>query len=346
MQVSRPTLNAYRAKKKLRETRFRGRVQISKTDIIKKVVLLEPTDPRSLTILDNSGFESVHPVTGVFDLRNISAIDSYGLMTVLCTIKCHLKKNENNRVHLILDGSIGCSHLDSIGFFTEVVRSHSNRVFANYNDIIKRPQTRATVILPLHLIGYRGAEKKILEELYDPLQRQGFSQAYCGHIGWVIGELCDNAHTHANGPCYLVIEALESDTTQTRFLSIAVGDTGIGIPESLKTNSRYADKSDEILFPLAFQSGISRMDVEPKRGKGLNDVLSIAKGNRSWLRTDSNGLGLFFDFREAEEKITFYSPSIDTSGTRFCLLLIDSEFQEVSRQEINEIIQKYLEKRS
>lgn len=342
--VSRPTLNSYRLKFKLRQVVLRGRILLSKTDIIKKVILMSPSaNTTALTIFDNSDFKLIQTIPGVFDLRNMKAIDAYGLMTLLCSIKCHLKLHAEHNVYLILDDSYACSYLDSIGFFTEVLRSHTGRVFMNHDDVIKRPQTRATVILPLHLIGYRGAEKKILDELYDPLLKQGFSETYCGHIGWIIGELCDNAHTHSNGPCYLVIDSLENSSTQKRYLCIALGDIGVGIAASLRTNPKYSELGDKVLLPLSFQSEISRMEVEPKRGKGLNDVLSIAKGNKSWLRVDSNGLGLFFDFRADKESIAFSDPNVDTSGTRFSLLLIDSEFEKIDRKDINIIMQKFLE---
>jgi excisionase family DNA binding protein len=343
--VSRPTLNTYRTSKKLIEIRLGGRIRLSKTDIIKKIILQHPVDdPLDITIFSNPDFKQIQPLPGIFDLRRFRAIDAHGVMTLLCSIKYHLKSNETNTVYLILDDSFGCSYLESIGFFTEVMRAHKDRIFSNLHDVKLRPQTtRAAVILPLHLIGYRGAEKKILEELYDPLLKQGFSEGYCGHIGWIIGELCDNAHTHSKGPCYLIIEGLQNDSTQTRYLCIALGDTGIGIPTSLKTNPKYASFDDRTLLPLAFKSEVSRMEVEPKRGKGLNDVISVAKGNKSWLRADSNQHGLFFDFRNPEDKVTYSDPKIDTMGTRFCLVLIDNEFSSVSRDEVNAIMSKFME---
>lgn len=343
LKVSRPTLNSYRTKKKLKQIRFRGRIVLSKTDIIKKVILPSLTDEQlDFTIFADFDFNQIQPIPGVFDLRKIIAIDPYGVMTLLCSIKYHLKENETNNVYLLLDDSFACSFLDSIGFFTEVSRGHADRVFANYVNLKKRPQTRATIILPLHLIGYRGAEKKVLDRIYDPLLKQGFSEDYCGHIGWMIGELCDNAHSHSHGPCYLIIEAMESKSTNTRYLSIAIGDTGIGIPSSLKTNLKYSNMNDKELLPFAFQSEVSRMEVEPKRGKGLNDIISIAKGNKSWLRVDSGTEGLFFDFRTGDN-ITFVNSVVNCRGTRFCLVLIEAGFENISRENVNQIMREFME---
>ncbi len=343
--VSRPTLNVYREKHKLSEVRFGGKIRLSKTEIIQKVILpagdVEKT--HSISLHSSTSIKEIQPLSGVYDLRTIRGIDAYGVLALLCSIKSHLKASENNSVSLLLDGSPFCSYLEQIGFFTEVERAHHDRVSCNYTALQTRISSRSAVILPLHLIGYRGAEKKILDELYDPLLKQGFSENYCGRIGWIIGELCDNAHTHSEGPCYLIIEAIESPSTARRFLAIAVSDIGIGIPASLKKNPKYTSRRDEILLPMAFQSEVSRMEVQPKRGKGLNDVMAISKGNGSWLRVESGKLAMTFDFRDGQDQISFAEPIARAPGTRFGLVLIDSGFEEFSRASINEVMQRFLE---
>ncbi len=134
------------------------------------------------------------------------------------------------------------------------------------------------------------------------------------------------------------------ESTDTRFLLIAMGDTGIGVPASLRSNPNYSTLSDERLLHMAFLSEVSRMDIEPKRGKGLNDVLAIAKGNGAWLRVESNGHGLFFNFEGQKGAIALAKPPLPTRGTRFCLLLIDSSFQKISRHEMNKFIQSFLDR--
>jgi predicted DNA-binding transcriptional regulator AlpA len=343
--ISRPTLNVYRKKYQLSEVMLGGLVRLSQSEIIEKVILRDGYDrpDLSLSIHSNSKIKDLQPLPGVYDLRKISSVDVHGVMALLCSIKSHLKISESNTVTLLVDGSPFCSYLESMGFFTEVERANAGRVLCNYDAIQKGQTRRSAIILPLHLIGYRGAEKKILDDLYDPLLKQGFSEDYCGHIGWIIGELCDNAHTHSEGPCYLMIEALESSSTAKRFLCISVGDIGVGIPESLKRNPKYSRLENRILLPMAFQSEVSRMEVEPKRGKGLNDVMSISKGNKSWLVVDTGGLGMRFDFRTSADKIEFCEPIVSVPGTRFTMVMIDSEFQKYSRPQINEIMQKFLE---
>ncbi len=343
--ISRPTLNKLRTNKKLKEVRLSGKIRLSKLDILRKITLKlnQKKELFNLTIFGGFNADQIQPMPGIYDLRTIESIDAYGVMALLCSIKFHLKKNENNNVYLLLDASYPCSYLDSIGFFTEVERTHKSRVFANLDAIKKYPQSSSTVILPLHLIGYRGAEKKILDQLYESLLTQGFSETYCGYIGWVIGELCDNAHTHSEGPCYLIIESLQRGSTETRFLLIAIGDTGIGIPASLQKNPKYQTTSSKRLLPMSFMSEVSRMEAEPSRGKGLSDVIAVGKGNDSWFRVDSNGFGVSFDFRKQEDQINYTKPIVMAPGTRFCLVLIDSELKKISRKETNNIVQSFLD---
>ena len=116
------------------------------------------------------------------------------------------------------------------------------------------------------------------------------------YIGWIIGEICDNAHIHSHKPCYLIIEGITKNTA--RCLTFAIGDIGIGIPLSLRKNPKYARLDHRKLLCLAFKSEVSSMKAQFKRGKGLNDILSIIKGNASLLRVETGQTGLFLILAE------------------------------------------------
>lgn len=94
---------------------------------------------------------------------------------------------------------------------------------------------------------------------------------------------------------------------------------------------------------MAFMSEISRMEVEPKRGKGLNDIIAIANGNKSWLRVESGDLALKFDFQTEPGQAGFVMPFVRAPGTRFCLVLIDGEYRDVSRAEVNAQLRQLME---
>ena len=341
LDISRPTLNIYRNKYKVRESNFKRKVLLSKTDLIKKVLLKNfPERKLDFTMPGQFEMSQLQPLTGVFDLRRFNKIDSYGVMNLLCLMRSFLEVDPNNRVHLILDGSDPCSYLDSMDFFSVLSRGCPERVISNQNDIIKRKSFCSMLVWPLSSIGYRGAEKKILEELFKDLLKQGFSENFCAYMGWVIGELCDNTHTHSRSFCYLFVEPLMQKSSHTRILSVCVGDVGLGIQESLKSNPRYSKLMDTQAFVESFRSQTSRMEY--KRGKGLNDVLAISKGNKSWLRVDSNGTSILFDFQKKD--MIQVTPSImPTRGTRFHIVLFDSDFDNIKREEIDDLINKFKE---
>jgi len=118
LDVSRPTLNSYRRRKKLRQIRFRGQVRLSKTDIIKKVVLGNTSEGAyDLTIVSKVDLLQIQPIEGVYDLRLVRRIEAYGVMSLLCSIKDRLKRDKTNKIYLILKDSPPCRYLEAIGFF-------------------------------------------------------------------------------------------------------------------------------------------------------------------------------------------------------------------------------------
>ncbi len=63
--------------------------------------------------------------------------------------------------------------------------------------------------------------------------------------------------------------------TRSNELVVAIGDTGIGLRESLRT--RYDPPSDRDAIDLALQIGVTRFDDDPGRGKGLFYVVERAR---------------------------------------------------------------------
>ena len=279
-------------------------------------------------------------ISNVFDLRGITVIDGFGALSLLCLIKARLKVGGES-VYVLVQDTYACRYLRDIGFFQEVKRG-APHLFVNDDVLNAKSALPPDTILELQTIGYRGAEKRILEHLYGALQRQGFTENLCSYLGWTVGELADNAHTHAGGPCYLAITSLHGESQETKFLSIAIGDTGDGIPNSLKKNPLYSPLDDRQAFLMAFKSNVTSWSHDADRGRGLNDLLAIGKGNNAWVRVETNDMSLFFDFRRELPRIE-YMPVTKINGTRVSLVLIDSKFESVSKKIIDDLIDHELE---
>ncbi len=247
------------------------------------------------------------------------------------------------KIYLLVAKNSASFYLQSINFFHELIRAHSDYVYYNSSVFEDVYIDKSETIVPLHLIGYRGGEKRILDEIYANLKKQGFSENLCSSLGWVLGEIADNTATHAGGvPCYFMLSSTIGPSP-SKFLTLTTGDVGAGIPATVKSNEKYNDLNDYQALITAFKSDVSSWDDIYKRGKGLNDLLGVTKGNASWVRAESNGKGVFFNFTNASCEINARNVGTEESGTRYCLIFIDSEFNHVSKKEINQLLDNHLE---
>lgn len=347
--VSRPTWDKYRRDYNLQEKHVRGRVYFSKLEIIEKIIYTNAvtTSPAftAVAIMFDKSINSLFIADNIADLRGDIRLDAFGIITLLCKLKSLLKDLDRS-VYLLVDDTFFCRRLKALGFFNELEKGSHGKVFYRKEVIgVDQVDIKGSVILPLNAIGYRGAEKKILGELYDALMDQGFSEDLCSYLGWIVGEISDNCHTHSKGgPCFLMIESVQDPKYPRKFLSVVIGDTGIGIQDSLRTNPKHANLSDASALASAFLSDVSSWSDEHKRGKGLNDVMGIALGNQAWLRCDANGMGIFADFYKGAETLEIVSGLSDHQGTRIALILMDSVFKHVERTDVNNFLNTLLEK--
>ena len=343
LDVSRPTLDMYRKKYGIKDYPVKGRVFFKTIDILEELYKKSHHgDPDlSFTVTENFNVEEIEIAPGIFDIHRIRTIDSFGAICFLCCLMGRIQTNKH--VYLLINKSSVAFKLKEINFFHELCRSKAE--YVHYDDSIFEDifLNQAEVIIPLHVIGYRGAEKGILDNIYDKLRRQGFSEELCASLGWTLGELADNTATHAGGvPCYFMLSS-STDSGPCKFLSLTIGDIGQGIPATLRSNSNYQTLNKKEAFLCAFKSNVSSWDSKHKRGRGLNDLLSVAKGNDAWVRAESNQQGLLFDFRKPSDYICSKKSGTKENGTRFSMVLIDSKFEYVTKQEIDSILNNYQE---
>lgn len=341
LQVSRPTLDSYRNKCGIKSVVLKGRVYFKKTDVFEKLsfAMMGKRPELDFTVVNDTAVEKLEVSPGVFDLRLIREIDAYGSICLMCCIKSRVSERRN--VYLLTDKTSACFYLQGINFFQELKRANGEYLHYNSEIFSDVPSGNPEIILPLHLIGYKGGEKNILDDIYASLKKQGYSAEMCSSLGWTLGELADNATTHANGPCYFMLSSLVGPM---KFLTLTIGDIGIGIPSTLKTNDHYKNLDDYSAFISAFKSDVSSWADNYDRGKGLNDLLAIAKGNGAWVRAETNGMGVFFDFSSKAVSINMKNAGTQVKGTRYSMVLIDSEFDYVTKKEMNSILNNYLEK--
>lgn len=324
--VSRPMLNKLRQKHDIKQITVGSRKKLSKLDLINKIILTQVDAPHHQLCFDTDfNLDKLQTLSGVFDLRGITKIDAYGAMYLLCATKVYLNQCTEKKLYFIFKDPDLCSYLDAIHFFRELRRDNRAQIFIHTCQFKTTSPDDWSVLQPLHLVGYRGGEKKQLDDLLTQLPTRGFSDVFCGHLGWLIGELCDNAQNHSTKPCYMMIEGISGQNISTRRLLVAIGDAGIGIAQSLKQNQRYRNQSDAHLLLHAF---VSKVTSSPyPRGKGLADVMNLVRSRKSFLRVNSQGHDVIFDFSNNTQTIALQK-SCDGMlpihrGTSFAIVLPD-----------------------
>jgi len=340
LRISRPTLNAYRDKHSIKHYLIRGKVYYKKLDMLNLYSHLSRTQMPEidLTVLASSTVDNIEVTPNVFDLRLIRTIDAFGAMCLFCCFKSRARKRQH--VYLLVGVNAGVIYLKGMDFFQELKVVDTNYVHYDDDALRNVPVSNSGIMLPFTRVSYRGAEKHALEKLNESLRKQGFSENMLASLGWVVGELADNATTHAEGPCFFTVA---SSIGPIKSLTATIGDVGVGIPVTLKSKERYKNLEDVKAFISAFKSDVSSWDDEHKRGKGLNDILSVAKGNKAWLRAESNGKSVLFDFSTNEIHPELKRAGTDEAGTRYSIMLTDSQFDQITKKEMNELIDRFME---
>lgn len=339
--LSRPTFNHRREVLKFTEQRKGAKTLIPKSELLSLYAKeIMPGSATNLVVTEDNVLGPLFVDEHTLDLRKINVIDAYGIISLVTASASILETGQP--LFLILSDSLATRVLAGAGYFSELKRRFKSSVHWN-EDGFPNEQKGNKPFLSLHYIGFKGQERKLLDDLVPLLMKQGFTVDLIGYIGWVMGELADNALTHAQGPCYMLMGQFGQANT---YLEVAIGDTGRGIHGSLKQKAKYAQLTDRAAFLKAFQSRVTCWPDDPQidRGKGLSDLLTIAMGNGSILRVDSNDLGISFNFVNGQQELQQTKSANDKSGTRFCLLLINDKFEQVTREVVDSFIAREMKK--
>lgn len=334
MGVSRPTFNMRRKEHKFEEITEGAKTLIKKSALLALYAKEHHRSPCfNITLFDEASIKELLIDQNTFDLRLINLIDGYGIITLITTA-VSLLEGGGSLYFLVVDVT-AIRMLKAAGFFSELKRRFSNNVF--YNMDLANIQDIPKPFLALHYLAYKGQERKMLEDLVPLLMKQNFTDDVVGYLGWITGELADNALTHAQGPCYVLISQFNA---KNNYLELAIGDTGKGIAGSLKENPKYSKLSEQEAFLKSFQSKVSCWADKAERGKGLCDLLVVAMSNGSLLRVDSKKMGFMFNFANRQREVMKKNPGSHLGGARFCLLLINGAFVTVDRNEVDTFIER------
>lgn len=348
--ISRPTFNKIRKQRRLKEFLVGKRARFLREDIegITRPVPVSqiPPDRRiDLTIFSESRASELEVEPNTFDLRKVRSFDPRGVLDVFCT--CVHRARQGHAIRLLVEDNFVCNHLRSLGFFLQLQKAAAGAAHWEA-DLLRTDYEDVRYPIGLAGIAMSKEEAPVLDRLIRLLREQGFSEASGGYIGWIYGELIDNATTHlvhsgelsANPDCYLLAQRFKFAGGRSDCLIIGVADVGPGIHATLKRNPKYSQLSDTAALLTAFKANASSWPDEYNRGKGLTDILSIAMGNKSVFRAESGCHNFYTDFRGTGTRVSYDEKA--PAGTRVSLVLIDHAFEVKETREVGDYIDRIL----
>lgn len=339
--ISRTTLRSYRKKYNISEIKVKREVKFSKLEILNKLyTVVNPFEGHlDLSMYSAGNFDSFKIDKTSYDLRRLDCPDGHGAISLICHLITEIKNGK--KIHLL----IGKENifLKEMNFFGVLKMYLNSSIFWSEEVFDSIPLINYTMIkMPIKKLGIVGAHNSIIDDLTVSLSKQGYSMDICSYIGWAIGELADNAATHAKvSPSFFYFEQFGEDR---RYLQLTIGDTGIGIPKSLRKNINYIDYCDSQALVTAFKPNVSGRPDEEDRGKGLTDVIKIAMECGSKLRVESNNVGYEFSFNSGKDNFQSKLPLFSGQGTIISILFIDGTFASLEREDVGSYIDSCLEK--
>lgn len=235
------------------------------------------------------------------DLSRTTFIDPFGMITLLSLCR-HFYNTYQAQSKIVLPEENAGSYMERAGFntlhdhFIEVQRPKKN-----FMNLLKKNENMGV----LRFFQAEADIKNINDEFENWMRENGYSEYERNSLTTFVSEMIQNVCQHSKTKQYGVvcIQAYISKRGDS-FLSWAIGDSGIGIRQSL-IQAKVQDigtMSDERVIREVITKGISRHQEDKTRGNGLNRLYQGAQKRGASLYIQSNS-GLFgMDFDETKQR--------------------------------------------
>ena len=271
----------------------------------------------------------------VIDFRNIESIDSFGVVSLLCSIQTRSARRPQK---ILLGNPEVLDRLLKAGFFDELKRRCRDKV--TWDESILPISINANNGDILTLVRYgnvSGDERRIADDFKEQLSPYGFSENLLCAGNVIIGEAGANSHTHSHSPSHIMVDG----SVPLKSLRIGIADIGQGIAITLRENPDHAGLDDPHALLTALKVNVSSWHGV-NRGKGLTEILKWTMSYKGILRIDSGGRTVMINCGTPAPTCES-SPCDDLHGTRMGIVLNDGPFADVSRKNADELATKLLE---
>lgn len=242
-----------------------------------------------------------HSVT--LDFTEIGFVDPYGMIGLILLLR-FLKMSSGASPKIILPQGDVRSYLGRAAFLQEAAR------FADFLPPLDQVWLRnmkllegsTPSLLEVSLLRDSCAIPGVLNHVENALRDQlAYKKANALDICIMLSEISHNVfdHNEAGTICYVAMQTY-TDRQENKFLCVSVGDNGVGIPDTLRTNTRYAHlENDSDAIRESLKKHVSRLD-EHTRGNGLYHLLELVwkHAGRMCIRSYAGGVYVRADRKE------------------------------------------------
>ena len=239
--------------------------------------------------------------TILFDFESIVFISPFGMILFIIFVE-HLIYNLSKEIYVKLPGvdcneeSAKCiSVLCRLRFFECLPKKV---IFEN-----EKPKTKKTLvgsnpeILELTKLNSIEDSLGVITKAKKALRKTNYDEAHVSDIAIMISEIVQNIfiHSESERPSFLAIQSFP----KLKKVQMAIADSGIGIPETLKRTSVYSNFTKD--YQLIFQSlklGVSQFQEKEKRGEGLKRCRLIARKHSAEVFVRSNAGYCHLDYEK------------------------------------------------
>ena len=209
------------------------------------------------------------------DLRDIEFVIPYGMITLIIFLKNLKKKSIKPKILLPLSSDV-LNYLERMLFFDQIAElAILDKDITYLKNNVRGPSSSFKEITAI--TEDKGITNIVSDMVDNLINHYKFDQKKINKFGEVMIETFQNVPEHSN-PGIMTYDGIASVQIYKEHFCFAIGDSGIGVRNSLSLNKRYKKlcmTDCEAIKKILFES-CSRFD-SPGRGGGLKRVRDITK---------------------------------------------------------------------
>ncbi len=227
------------------------------------------------------------------DFINTNFISPFAAIILLKMIDAAIK-GSNKKVHFILKDKTDkksyikpCMYiLYRLGFFDNL--SENVSIYPYVPKVKGNPKGKNESILEITRVQEQSASEIISKVEKAIIKNTDYPRDQKDDICIMVAEMIQNIFYHSRAPKSGMIAIQNFE--KFNYMQMAIVDSGIGIPESIRNSEEYSNKklNDYETIIEAIKKGVSSLGKSEDRGEGLPRCIELAKRHKAKIYIRSN----------------------------------------------------------